>query len=74
MKKAIDKPELKNKTSIQHIIIDAEYAGQRIDNFLITYLKNLPKTRVYRIIRKGEVRANKKRSALLLRGNDYVVR
>jgi len=41
--------------------IDDEHAGQRIDNFLITHLKGVPKTRIYRIIRKGEVRVNKGR-------------
>ncbi len=46
---------------VRHVIIDAEYAGQRIDNFLVTHLKGLPKTRLYRILRKGEVRVNKKR-------------
>jgi 23S rRNA pseudouridine955/2504/2580 synthase len=41
--------------------IDADMAGQRIDNFLRNQLKNIPKSMVYRIIRKGEVRVNKKR-------------
>jgi 23S rRNA pseudouridine955/2504/2580 synthase len=36
-------------------------AGQRIDNFLRNQLKNIPKSMIYRIIRKGEVRVNKKR-------------
>ncbi len=35
--------------------------GQRLDNFLIKTLKQVPRTRIYRIIRKGEVRVNKKR-------------
>ncbi len=34
---------------------------QRVDNFLITYLKGVPKTRIYKMIRKGEVRVNKGR-------------
>ncbi len=38
-----------------------ELAGQRIDNFLITALKGIPRTLVYRILRKGEVRVNKGR-------------
>lgn len=41
--------------------IHASQAGQRIDNFLFTLLKTVPKSRVYRILRKGEVRINKKR-------------
>lgn len=32
--------------------------GQRIDNFLLTYLKGVPKSRIYKAIRKGEVRVN----------------
>jgi len=36
-------------------------AGQRVDNFLLARLKGVPKSRIYRIIRKGEVRVNKKR-------------
>lgn len=43
-----------------HTVIDQE-SGQRLDNFLFTYLKGVPKTRIYRAIRKGEVRINKKR-------------
>ncbi|MBF0264659.1 MAG: RluA family pseudouridine synthase [Gammaproteobacteria bacterium] len=35
--------------------------GQRIDNFLKQYLYHVPKSHVYKIIRKGEVRVNKKR-------------
>lgn len=47
--------------SVRFIEIDAEQQGQRIDNFLITQLKGVPKSRIYRILRKGEVRVNKKR-------------
>ncbi len=46
---------------IQLVEIDADMAGQRVDNFLIRKLKNVPKSRVYRILRKGEVRVNKGR-------------
>ncbi len=45
----------------QFIKISADHHGQRIDNFLFTLLKGVPKSRVYRIIRKGEVRVNKGR-------------
>lgn len=41
--------------------MDEEHAGQRVDNFLITHLKGVPKAHIYRIIRKGEVRVNKGR-------------
>ena len=50
-----------NAGQVQYVEIDAEYAGQRIDNFLITFLKGAPRTLVYRLLRKGEVRVNKGR-------------
>ena len=43
------------------ILIDDSHANQRLDNFLISRLKGVPLTRIYRAIRKGEVRVNKKR-------------
>lgn len=46
---------------IQLITIDDAADGQRIDNFLIKQFKKVPKTRIYRAVRKGEVRVNKKR-------------
>ena len=45
-------------TRVQFVTIDPEQAGQRLDNFLVTLLKGVPKSRIYRIIRKGEVRIN----------------
>jgi 23S rRNA pseudouridine955/2504/2580 synthase len=41
--------------------ITAEEAGQRIDNFLMRHFKSVPRSRVYRLLRKGEVRVNRKR-------------
>jgi len=53
---------MKNENpGVQFVAITAEHAGQRIDNFLRTFLKGVPKSMVYRILRKGEVRVNKKR-------------
>lgn len=43
--------------------VDANSAGQRLDNFLLRELKGVPKTHVYRIIRSGEVRVNKGRAS-----------
>lgn len=43
-----------------HTITDSE-AGQRIDNFLLRHFKSIPRSRVYRLLRKGEVRVNRKR-------------
>lgn len=42
--------------------IGAEQAGQRLDNFLLRELKGVPKSRIYRLLRKGEVRVNGGRS------------
>ena len=47
--------------SVQHLTVDDESAGQRLDNFLMRMLKGVPKTHIYRIIRSGEVRRNKGR-------------
>ena len=46
---------------VRLLVIDAEQEGQRIDNYLKTQLKGVPKSLIYRILRKGEVRVNKKR-------------
>ena len=46
---------------VQRITVDAERVGQRIDNFLFKHLKRVPKSHVYRLIRKGEIRVNGKR-------------
>lgn len=49
--------------AVQHLTVDEESAGQRLDNYLIRVLKGVPKTHIYRIIRSGEVRRNKGRVA-----------
>lgn len=46
---------------VQFIEITAHQAGQRIDNFLLSLEKGVPKSRIYRALRKGEVRVNKGR-------------
>jgi 23S rRNA pseudouridine955/2504/2580 synthase len=50
-----------NKTPVRTLSVDEAVAGQRIDNFLIRQLKGVPKSYVYRILRRGEVRVNKGR-------------
>ncbi|WP_193988907.1 23S rRNA pseudouridine(955/2504/2580) synthase RluC [Lelliottia steviae] len=54
---------MSEKTGLQvsFVTISEDHFGQRIDNFLITHLKGVPKSAVYKILRKGEVRVNKKR-------------
>ena len=42
--------------------ISPEEEGQRLDNYLIRILKGVPKSYIYRIIRSGEIRINKKRA------------
>ncbi len=46
---------------VRFIEITDAHEGQRVDNFLVKLLKGVPKSRIYRIIRKGEVRVNKGR-------------
>jgi 23S rRNA pseudouridine955/2504/2580 synthase len=50
------------KSPVRLVTIDADGADRRLDNFLLTELKGMPRTRIYRLIRKGEVRVNKGRS------------
>lgn len=50
-----------SNSGVQILEVSAEIAGQRIDNFLRVQLKGVPKTLIYRILRKGEVRVNKGR-------------
>lgn len=58
----LESPPMKTETpSVKIVAIAADEAGQRIDNFLRTQLKGVPKSMIYRILRKGEVRVNKKR-------------
>lgn len=43
------------------VAIDDDRSGQRLDNYLLSALKGIPKTRIYQMVRKGEVRINKGR-------------
>lgn len=47
--------------SVQYVEIDPDRAGQRLDNFLMARLRSAPRSLVYRIVRKGEVRVNRSR-------------
>lgn len=46
---------------VRYVEIDDNRAGQRLDNFLVGQLKGVPKSHVYRLLRKGEVRVNRGR-------------
>ncbi len=49
------------KSPVKLRTVTADEAGQRIDNFLMRHFKSVPRSRVYRLVRKGEVRVNRKR-------------
>ncbi len=49
---------------VRYVTVDAASDGQRLDNFLMRILKGVPKSHIYRIVRAGEVRINKKRVAV----------
>ncbi|PKO47527.1 MAG: RNA pseudouridine synthase [Betaproteobacteria bacterium HGW-Betaproteobacteria-22] len=59
--KSINKPSKVSESAASFLTIDEASEGQRIDNFLTKTLKGVPKSHVYRILRSGEVRVNKKR-------------
>ncbi|EKE01250.1 MAG: hypothetical protein ACD_21C00185G0001 [uncultured bacterium] len=50
------KDKITNKSN--KLVVDADSAGQRIDNFLFNKMKNVPKSRIYKMLRGGEVRVN----------------
>jgi len=58
MKSATTSQKGSRHSGVRKVRIDADQAGQRIDNFLRRELPGLPKSRLYRIIRRGEVRVN----------------
>ncbi|WP_373088467.1 23S rRNA pseudouridine(955/2504/2580) synthase RluC [Zhongshania sp.] len=47
---------------VRLVAVEADYVGQRIDNFLMRELKGVPKSRIYNLLRRGEVRVNKSRA------------
>ena len=56
------------------VTVDDFSVGQRLDNYLIKQLKGVPRSRIYRIIRKGEVRVNKgrKKADYKLKAEDLI--
>lgn len=56
------KPQRGFMNGVRYTEIDSEEDGQRLDNYLLRLLKGVPKSHVYRLIRNGEVRLNKKRA------------
>jgi len=49
--------------AVRLVEVDAEHAGQRLDNYLARLCKGVPKTHIYKAIRGGEVRVNKGRTS-----------
>ncbi|MFV8817317.1 23S rRNA pseudouridine(955/2504/2580) synthase RluC [Haliea sp. E17] len=49
------------RQGVRHLAVDEDSAGQRLDNFLLRELKGVPRTRLYKALRKGEIRVNKGR-------------
>ena len=52
---------MSSSEKVQVVQVLEPQRGQRLDNFLMSRLKGLPRSRLYRLIRRGEVRVNKKR-------------
>lgn len=50
------------KAAVTKVSIGSEQAGQRLDNFLFRMLKGVPKSRIYRMLREGELRVSGRRS------------
>ena len=53
--KALEAP-VEAPAKVQQVEAGERGAGQRLDNFLARFLKDVPKTHIFRVIRKGEVR------------------
>lgn len=54
-------PKIEKKSGVQFVTVIADDVQRRIDNFLMARLKGVPRTRVYQMLRRGEVRVNKGR-------------
>jgi 23S rRNA pseudouridine955/2504/2580 synthase len=58
---ASNNSDSRQRAAVRIVTVTAKNEGQRVDNFLLSQLKGVPKSKIYRIIRKGEVRINKGR-------------
>ena len=52
------------KSAVRHVTVGEDDAGTRLDRFLTRQYTALPRTRLYRLVRKGEVRVNGKRAGI----------
>lgn len=64
----------KHSGGVRLVKVDADRDGQRLDNYLVTLLKGVPRAAIYRMIRTGQVRINGSRAkaASRLEANDEV--
>lgn len=53
--------ETESTPKVRIVTVDAHHDGQRVDNFLASLLKGVPRSAIYRVVRRGEVRVNKGR-------------
>jgi 23S rRNA pseudouridine955/2504/2580 synthase len=58
-----EQPEGQIREGVRHVEVTADQAGVRLDNFLTRLLGGVPRSRVFRIVRRGEVRVNGKRAS-----------
>lgn len=47
---------------VKHLHVDEDQSGRRIDNLLLSLLGNVPKSHIYKLLRRGEIRLNGKRA------------
>jgi 23S rRNA pseudouridine955/2504/2580 synthase len=67
MLKPMEKQDLTKdsaKLTVRHLTVDGEDAGTRLDKFLARQYPEVPRTRLFRLVRKGEVRVNGKRAGI----------
>ncbi|NJD30979.1 MAG: RluA family pseudouridine synthase [Gammaproteobacteria bacterium] len=57
-----EQPAAPRGPGVQYVEAGEGDDGQRLDNFLVRVLKGVPRTHIYRLLRKGEVRVNSKRA------------
>jgi 23S rRNA pseudouridine955/2504/2580 synthase len=61
-KRVAEEPAGAHGPGVQYVNAGEGDDGQRLDNFLLRVLKGVPRTHIYRLLRKGEVRVNSKRA------------
>ena len=62
MSSAANGPDSTPSGGVRKVRVDADRTGQRIDNFLVSQLKGVPRALIYRLLRTGQVRINGKRA------------